>query len=86
MTCMLWTCHYAVVMSAVSGVEIQCIGHFKLLFSLLRVDGCARIQLHALEVSLHLLRSMTTFIMHGLSSITILINCNYYVSLLTKMF
>ncbi|KAI0215551.1 DnaJ-like subfamily C member 13 [Lamellibrachia satsuma] len=32
------------------GVEIQCIGHFKLLFSLLRVDGCARIQLHALEV------------------------------------
>ncbi|KAK2150998.1 hypothetical protein LSH36_380g05005 [Paralvinella palmiformis] len=32
------------------GVEIQCIGHFKLLFSLLRVDCCPSIQQHALEV------------------------------------
>ena len=32
------------------GVEIQCIGHFKLLFSLLRVDGCPRVQRFALEV------------------------------------
>jgi DnaJ family protein C protein 13 len=32
------------------GVEIQCIGHFKLLFSLLRVDGRPKMQQHALEV------------------------------------
>ena len=45
-------CHRCVMSQVcyVSGVEIQCIGHFKLLFSLLRVDGCARLQLHALEV------------------------------------
>ena len=36
--------------SRVSGVEIQCIGHFKLMFSLLRVDGCASVQQFALEV------------------------------------
>jgi DnaJ family protein C protein 13 len=34
------------------GVEIQCIGHFKLLFSLLRLDDCAKLQQFALEVSL----------------------------------
>ena len=33
------------------GVEIQCIGHFKLLFSLLRCEGCAKVQEFALEVS-----------------------------------
>ncbi|CAG2229949.1 DNAJC13 [Mytilus edulis] len=32
------------------GVEIQCIGHFKLLFSLLRLDDCAKLQQCALEV------------------------------------
>ncbi|XP_064598102.1 dnaJ homolog subfamily C member 13-like isoform X2 [Liolophura sinensis] len=32
------------------GVEIQCIGHFKLLFSLLRLDNCAKLQQYALEV------------------------------------
>ena len=32
------------------GVEIQCIGHFKLLFSLLRLDDCAKLQQFALEV------------------------------------
>ena len=34
----------------ISGVEIQCIGHFKLLFSLLRCEGCAKVQEFALEV------------------------------------
>ena len=34
----------------ISGVEIQCIGHFKLLFSLLRCEGCAKVQEIALEV------------------------------------
>ncbi|XP_013794496.1 LOW QUALITY PROTEIN: dnaJ homolog subfamily C member 13-like [Limulus polyphemus] len=33
-----------------SGVEIQCIGHFKLLFSLLRLDGCAQVQALAIDV------------------------------------
>jgi len=33
------------------GVELQCIGHFKLLFSLLRVDGRPIMQQHALEVN-----------------------------------
>ncbi|XP_074640124.1 dnaJ homolog subfamily C member 13-like isoform X2 [Tubulanus polymorphus] len=33
-----------------SGVEIQCIGHFKLLFSLLRLTGCNKIQQYSLEV------------------------------------
>lgn len=32
------------------GVEIQCIGHFKLLFSMLRLDGCTRVQQMVLEV------------------------------------
>ncbi|XP_033727987.1 dnaJ homolog subfamily C member 13-like [Pecten maximus] len=32
------------------GVEIQCIGHFKLLFCLLRLDDCAKLQQFALEV------------------------------------
>ncbi|XP_064647249.1 dnaJ homolog subfamily C member 13-like isoform X1 [Lineus longissimus] len=32
------------------GVEIQCIGHFKLLFALLRLTGCNKIQQYALEV------------------------------------
>jgi len=34
----------------VTGVEIQCIGHFKLLFCLLRLDDCAKLQQLALEV------------------------------------
>ncbi|KAL3854398.1 hypothetical protein ACJMK2_013668 [Sinanodonta woodiana] len=32
------------------GVDIQCIGHFKLLFCLLQLDDCAKLQKHALEV------------------------------------
>lgn len=32
------------------GVEIQCIGHFKLLFCLLRLDDCAKLQQFALDV------------------------------------
>lgn len=32
------------------GVEIQAIGHFKLLFALLRIDGCTHMQQLALEV------------------------------------
>lgn len=32
------------------GVELQCIGHFKLLFSLLRVQGAAKVQHLALKV------------------------------------
>ena len=35
----------------ISGVEIQCIGHFKLLFCLLRLDDCAKLQQFALDVS-----------------------------------
>ncbi|XP_023933252.1 dnaJ homolog subfamily C member 13-like [Lingula anatina] len=38
------------------GVEIQCIGHFKLLFALLRLHGCGTVQQFALEV----LNSVTT--------------------------
>ena len=33
-----------------TGVEIQAIGHFKLLFALLRIDGCSKMQQLALEV------------------------------------
>ena len=33
-----------------AGVEMQCIGHFKLLFSLLRVQGAANLQTLALKV------------------------------------
>ncbi len=32
------------------GVEIQCIGHFKLLFFLLRLDSCSKVQEMALQV------------------------------------
>ncbi|CAH1789259.1 unnamed protein product [Owenia fusiformis] len=32
------------------GVEIQCIGHFKLLFALLRLNGCQKVQQYSLEV------------------------------------
>ena len=32
------------------GVDIQCIGHFKLLFSLLRLRRCPKIQEMALQV------------------------------------
>lgn len=38
------------VLRANPGVEIQCIGHFKLLFSLLRCEGCENLQRLALEV------------------------------------
>ncbi len=37
------------------GVEIQCIGHFKLLFCLLRLESCARVQ----EMTLHVLSNVT---------------------------
>ena len=33
-----------------AGVEIQCLGHFKLLFSLLRVQGASKLQMLALQV------------------------------------
>ncbi|XP_076044368.1 receptor mediated endocytosis 8 isoform X2 [Oratosquilla oratoria] len=33
-----------------TGVEMQCIGHFKLLFSLLRLEGCAAVQQGVLAV------------------------------------
>lgn len=32
------------------GVEMQCIGHFKLLFSLLRLEGCVSVQQCVLAV------------------------------------
>ncbi len=32
------------------GVEMQCIGHFKLLFSLLRIQGANKLQMLALQV------------------------------------
>lgn len=34
----------------ISGSESECIGHFKLLFSLLRVHGAGRVQQLVLEV------------------------------------
>lgn len=34
----------------ISGVEVRCIGHFKLLFSLLRLTGAEKLQKLALEV------------------------------------
>lgn len=37
-----------------SGVEMQCIGHFKLLFSLLRLDNCAKVQALAIDVNISL--------------------------------
>ena len=37
------------------GVDIQCIGHFKLIFFLLRLDSCPRMQ----EMSLHVLNNVT---------------------------
>ena len=36
-----------------AGTEIQCVGHFKLLFSLLRVQGAAKLQMLALQVCVH---------------------------------
>ncbi|CAF3421421.1 unnamed protein product [Rotaria sp. Silwood1] len=36
------------------GIETLCIGHFKLLFSLLRMENVARLQQNALELILHL--------------------------------
>lgn len=38
------------VIRANPGVEIQCVGHFKLLFSLLRVQGAVKLQTLALQV------------------------------------
>ena len=38
-----------------AGVDIQCIGHFKLIFFLLRLDSCPRMQ----EMSLHVLNNVT---------------------------
>lgn len=34
------------------GVEMQCIGHFKLLFSLLRLDNCTKVQALAIDVNI----------------------------------
>lgn len=36
------------------GIETLCIGHFKLLFSLLRIENVGRLQQYALELILHL--------------------------------
>ena len=36
-----------------SGVEIQCIGHFKLLFCLLRLESCKKVREMALHVISH---------------------------------
>lgn len=36
------------------GTEVLCVGHFKLLFSLLRVENVGRLQQYALELILHL--------------------------------
>jgi DnaJ family protein C protein 13 len=36
------------------GIEILCVGHFKLLFSLLRMENVGRLQQYALELILHL--------------------------------
>lgn len=41
-----------------AGVEIQCLGQFKLLFSLLRLQGANRLQTLALQVSTHALLSL----------------------------
>lgn len=38
------------VLHANPGVEIQCMGHFKLLFSLLGVQGANKVQMCALQV------------------------------------
>lgn len=35
---------------AIAGVEMQCIGHFRLLFSLLRLEGCVTVQQSVLAV------------------------------------
>ena len=40
------------VIRANPGVEIQCVGHFKLLFSLLRVQGAIKLQTLALQVTI----------------------------------
>lgn len=40
------------------GVEMQCIGHFKLLFSLLRLDNCTKVQALAIDVNISLYFSM----------------------------
>ena len=38
------------VIRANPGVEIQCVGHFKLLFSLLQLQGANKLQICALQV------------------------------------
>lgn len=38
------------VLHANPGVEVQCVGHFKLLFSLLRLQGANKVQMSALKV------------------------------------
>ena len=39
------------VVRANAGVEVQCLGHFKLLFALLRLQGANRLQTLSLQVS-----------------------------------
>ena len=50
--CSYWLLFTSIDLSFVSvlGVEIQCIGHFKLLFSLLSLNGCPKLQMLAVEV------------------------------------
>ena len=43
------------VLHANSGVEVYCIGHFKLLFSLLRLQGASKLQMCALKVCISIL-------------------------------
>jgi DnaJ family protein C protein 13 len=43
--------------SIISGTDIQCIGHFRLLFSLLRLESCPKMQGMALLVLSHVTAS-----------------------------
>ena len=47
--------HYSHIYCAFQGVEIQCIGHFKLLFCLLRLESYKRLQ----EMTLNVLVNVT---------------------------
>ena len=47
-----------------NGTEIQCNGHYKLLFSLLRLTGATQLQLLALEVCISSLNKPVPFLLH----------------------
>ncbi|KAK7077105.1 DnaJ subfamily C member 13 [Halocaridina rubra] len=44
--------------TCVFGVEMQCIGHFRLLFSLLRLEGCVAVQQSVLAVLVYLMLAL----------------------------